>query len=190
MARILVAYAGWTGQTERIALRIAQVLRAQGHDVAQLAEPASLDRALLDRDAVLIGAGVRYGRHARALERAVRDNADFLGAFPNAFFAVSMSASHGGEGFVRARTYLDAFTARTHWQPRATALFAGALAYTRYPSWMRWMMRFIAGRTGAATDTSRDHEYTDWAAVERFAREFGASLATARAPRPERATAP
>ena len=179
MARILVAYTGWKGQTERIALRIAQLLRAQGHDVSQLASPAALARSLLDRDAVVIGGGVRYGRHARALERAVRENAEFLAAFPNAFFSVSMSASRPG-GLAQARAYADAFFARTRWQPRTTALFAGSLAYTGYPAWMRWMMRFISSRSGNATDTSRDHEYTDWDAVERFARDFAASLAPPR----------
>jgi len=186
MARILVAYAGWQGQTECIALRIAQVLRAQGHDVSQLASPSALARALLDRDAVVIGGGVRYGRHPRALERAVAANAHFIAAFPNAFFSVSMSAAHGGAGLDQARAYAEAFAARTGWRPRAVALFGGALAYARYPAWMRWMMRLIARRTGGATDTSRDHEYTDWDAVERFARDFSAALTpvSARTPAP------
>jgi menaquinone-dependent protoporphyrinogen oxidase len=180
MVRILVAYAGWKGQTERVALRIGQVLRAYGHDVSQLDSPSALARALLDRDAVVIGGAVRYGRHARALERAVRENADFLTGFPNAFFSVSMSAAHAGPRLAQARAYVDRFIARTKWQPDTTALFAGALAYTRYPRWMRWMMRLISRRTGGATDTSRDHEYTDWPAVERFAREFARSLAPGR----------
>jgi len=43
------------------------------------------------------------------------------------------------------------------------------------------MMRFISAMVGATTDTSRDHEYTDWAAIERYANELAAQcLANAR----------
>jgi menaquinone-dependent protoporphyrinogen oxidase len=37
-------------------------------------------------------------------------------------------------------------------------------------------MRFIASQTGATTDTSRDHEYTDWQALDRFADELAADV--------------
>jgi menaquinone-dependent protoporphyrinogen oxidase len=33
-------------------------------------------------------------------------------------------------------------------------------------------MRRISAKEGGDTDTSRDYEYTDWAAVDRFAREL------------------
>jgi menaquinone-dependent protoporphyrinogen oxidase len=38
------------------------------------------------------------------------------------------------------------------------------------------MMRMIVGAAGGDTDTSRDYEYTDWPAVDRFAQEFAARL--------------
>jgi menaquinone-dependent protoporphyrinogen oxidase len=44
------------------------------------------------------------------------------------------------------------------------------------------MMRLIAGAAGGDTDTSRDYEYTDWEAVERFAMDFAARLHPVRAP--------
>jgi menaquinone-dependent protoporphyrinogen oxidase len=33
-------------------------------------------------------------------------------------------------------------------------------------------MRVISRREGGDTDTSHDHEYTDWQAVEQFARDL------------------
>jgi menaquinone-dependent protoporphyrinogen oxidase len=42
-------------------------------------------------------------------------------------------------------------------------------------------MRFIVRMARGDTDTSRDYEYTDWSAVERFASEFAARLAPERA---------
>jgi len=34
----------------------------------------------------------------------------------------------------------------------------------------------ISKRKGGPTDTSRDHEFTDWTAVDRFAHQFAAAL--------------
>ena len=37
---------------------------------------------------------------------------------------------------------------------------------------MRWVMKRIAAKAGGAIDTSRDYEYTDWADLRGFARQF------------------
>ena len=37
-------------------------------------------------------------------------------------------------------------------------------------------MRRIAKKAGAETDTSRDYEYTDWVALDRFVEEFGEEI--------------
>ena len=34
---------------------------------------------------------------------------------------------------------------------------------------LRWYMKKASKMNGGSTDTSRDHEYTDWGQVERFA---------------------
>ena len=54
---------------------------------------------------------------------------------------------------------------------------AGALAYTRYGFLTRFFMRRIAKKEGGPTDTSRDHELTDWGMVARFANGMGDALA-------------
>jgi len=64
----------------------------------------------------------------------------------------------------------------TLWTPQHVANFAGALPYRKYPWPLRLMMRFIVSRAGGDTDTSRDYEYTDWNAVDRFAAEFAGRL--------------
>jgi menaquinone-dependent protoporphyrinogen oxidase len=42
-------------------------------------------------------------------------------------------------------------------------------------------MKMIVSFSGGETDSSRDYEYTDWSAVERFARDFARRIA----PQPE-----
>jgi len=66
-------------------------------------------------------------------------------------------------------------------RPRAVAVFAGALRYSRYPWWKRQMLRGFALMGGHDTDPSRDYEYTDWGAVAHFAEAFAASLAAPKA---------
>jgi hypothetical protein len=45
-----------------------------------------------------------------------------------------------------------------------------ALAYPRYGTILRWIMKRIALREGTPTDTSRVHELTDWRALEKVVR--------------------
>jgi hypothetical protein len=40
--------------------------------------------------------------------------------------------------------------------------------YTKYGALVRLVMRIIAKREGASTDTAHDHEYTDWKGLHRF----------------------
>jgi hypothetical protein len=48
----------------------------------------------------------------------------------------------------------------------------GVLAYPQYARLKRYAMTRIAAKEHGHIDTSRDWEYTDWAAVDAFADEF------------------
>lgn len=181
MSRILIAFATIDGQTARVAERVGAVLARSGHAVASMpAEAPGLAPALAEHDAVIVGAGIRYGHHSRRLEATIREHRDVLAARPNAFFSVSLSAGGPGARPASAARYVEEFIAGTGWQPGRTATFAGALRYTKYGALIRFLMRLIVGVAGGDTDTSRDYEYTDWQAVERFAAEFSAHLEAAR----------
>jgi menaquinone-dependent protoporphyrinogen oxidase len=80
-----------------------------------------------------------------------------------------------------AQAVVDAFLDQTQWRPALTALVAGALPYTRYGFWKRFLMKRIARSHGDPIDTSRDHELTDWRALEAFARQAAALLGGGRA---------
>ena len=51
------------------------------------------------------------------------------------------------------------------------------MRYTHYGWLKRLMMKRIVGKAGGSTDTTRDHEYTDWNDLRNFAREFTKRLA-------------
>jgi menaquinone-dependent protoporphyrinogen oxidase len=59
------------------------------------------------------------------------------------------------------------------------AVFPGALQYSKYGPLKRLVVRAFAAVAGHDTDTSKDYEYTDWKAVERFAAAFSEELTSA-----------
>lgn len=182
MSRILVLYDSYDGQTGRIAERIRDVAARAGHQVALRRFEGLADAdEILNHDAVVVGAAVRYGHHGRNIEKALRPYVVALGQRPNAFFSVCLSAGGPGAKPESARRYVEDFTRRTGWQPRESASFAGALTYSKYNPFIRFMMKLIVGMAGGETDASRDYEYTDWVAVERFGKRFVEGLAMAKA---------
>jgi menaquinone-dependent protoporphyrinogen oxidase len=180
MTRILLLHASFDGQTARIAERIGAGCAAAGHHVTVRAvDSAGATFDIATHDAVILGGAVRYGRFGRALESLARANATLLDGLPNALFCVCLTAARP-EGAKQAAQYVAAFERRTGWTPQSSAIFAGALPYRRYNPLLRLVMRLVSGSAGGDTDTSRNHEYTDWAAVDRFAAQFAAGLPFAR----------
>lgn len=178
MSRILVLYQSHDEQTARIARRMGDVIGQAGHAVSlQRFQGASAPLDLRKYDAVLVGAAIRFGHHDRAFEAEVKRHAAELSAVPNAFFSVSLSAGGPGHKPKAVRRYIEEFCQRTRWEPREVASFAGALQYSKYGFFIKFMMKLIVGHSGGETDSSRDYEYTDWVAVERFAQAFTQRLA-------------
>lgn len=179
--RILIVYGTHHGQTALIAQRIAELLResgstatvVNGHNPPRDVDPASFD-------GVIVGGSIQYNRHQRFLRDYVRSHRDALNAMPSAFFSVSgAGAGRSPEQRAKATGYVADFLRDTGWHPAATAAIGGAMAYTKYNPFLRWMLKRIAAREGAPTDTSRDHSFTDWAQVEQFATAFAATIAQA-----------
>jgi menaquinone-dependent protoporphyrinogen oxidase len=50
------------------------------------------------------------------------------------------------------------------------------MAYTQYGPVLRWIAKFVSKRRGGPTDTSQDHEFTDWKAVDRFAERLAKAM--------------
>lgn len=180
MTKILALYGTAYGQTEKITRRIAAHLVALGHTVTLLrgdALPAGL--TLEEYDAFLIAASVIRERHQPYIVEFVRRHAGRLNHVPSAFVSVCGAAIGTSPAEqAEAHRYTDRFLADTGWLPRATATFAGAICYTRYGFLLRWFMKRISRKRGRPTDTSRDHEFTDWAAVDRFAEHLAEMVAS------------
>lgn len=174
MSRILIAYASSHGQTRAIAHALGERLVAAGHAV-RLADAAVAVPDPHGFDAVILGSRVQNGRHAPSIELYVKSHRAALVTTRTAFFSVSLSAAQHGAG-ADPNGYLEKFFATTAWRPGCAVAFGGALNYPRYGRVLRWIMRWLARRGGHSTDTSREHVYTDWSAVTRFADHVAAAF--------------
>jgi menaquinone-dependent protoporphyrinogen oxidase len=178
MPDLLLLYASSHGHTAKIASRIAEALRGDGVTVHIHDAASAPDVAPSGFDGVIVGGSVHAGNHQRSVADWVERHRTSLAAMPTAFFSVSLTAADDSEESRRAtRDYIDDFMDGTGWTPRRTASFAGALQYREYDFMTRLIMRVLMRRGEHPTDTTRDYEYTDWEAVERFAHDCAKLLA-------------
>jgi menaquinone-dependent protoporphyrinogen oxidase len=179
--RILVAYASHYGQTRAVAHRIAQRLRENGCAV-DVVDGRSPIPSPVRYDAVVLGSRVEMGRHASVVLAYIRHHRGELARMPTAFFSVSMAAAKRDAGDDPSGYLMDTF-AELEWCPTESVAFAGALPYRRYDWLTRLVMRRVSRSAGHTTDTSRNHVYTDFAAVDAFARRFVRRLGATEAAR-------
>jgi len=190
--RVLVAYASKHGQTRLVAERIAAVVADLGLDAdLRDLETRDADPWPPDYAGVAVAASIHAGHHQKRVEHWAQAHATTLGLRPSAFVSVSLTAADDSdEARARVRELIDAFADETGWYPTETLACAGALKYREYDVATRVLMRLIARHHGAPTDVHEDVEFTDWDAVERFARAFFADVArhTATSQPPKQAT--
>lgn len=175
MAIIAIAYATQHGHTAKIADYLAASMRRHGLD-ADLYDTDNLPRGLaVERlDAVIVAAPIHAGGYPKSVVQFVRAHTRELRCVPTAFCSIGLAvASRTSDGRAQTRPIVEAFQHETGWRPDRTELVAGALTYTKYNFVVRFVMRRIAAKNGGDVDTSRDYEYTDWDALDRFAAEMG-----------------
>ena len=178
MAKILLVYGTTEGHTAQIAQRMAESMRAGGHEV-DVRDSKEVRRSTVENgyDGVLVGGSVHAGEHQSSVREFVRRNRDLLQRLPSAFFSVSLTAVEvDEEARQETRAMVDKFVRETGWQPSRVEAIAGALVYSQYNIFIRQIMKLISRHQRGPTDTSQDYDYTDWEAVAKFAREFADSL--------------
>ena len=171
---ILILYGSLEGQTQKISELMAEVIRNQEHQVTTLSsEHLPADFSSNNYEAAIIGGSIHMGNYPKGIKTFVTSHRDWLNKVPSAFFTVCMAIhSEQEKSRKEAIGYGEKFISQTGWQPTLTTTFAGAVKYTKYNFVTRLIMKLISKREGGSTDTSRDHEYTDWQKVERFTEDF------------------
>ncbi len=183
MKPYLVLYATREGHTERIGQHLLEVLWKRGL-------PANLERAddlpssfrLEDYQGAILAASVHVGKHEAEITRFVKQHREELEKLPTVFLSVSLSEAGAedaeapperrAQAAADAQRMIDGFLDDTKWHPSKIKAVAGALLYTKYNFLIRLVMKRIARLAGGDTDTSRDYDYTDWAALDRLVDEL------------------
>ena len=175
----VVFYATREGHTRRIAEHIASELRHHDVsvdlcDVSALREPT--DWSMYDW--ACVAASVHVGHHEPEMIAFVTAHRAHLERLRAIFLSVTLAeagaedpmatSERRAKSAADAQMMIDVFTRETGWHPARVLPVAGALAYSQYNFIIRFVMKRIARTAGAPTDTSRDYEFTDWAALDRF----------------------
>jgi menaquinone-dependent protoporphyrinogen oxidase len=184
--RVGVFFATREGHTQRIAERIAADLRILGVDVVVFTVGRPLPFSLSNFSAAVLAASVHAGSHEREMVQFVKDHRSELEHITTAFLSVTLSEA-GAEmrdkspaEHAQFANDVDAMLRRffkeTQWHPTMAKPVAGALLYRHYNFFVRLIMKRIAGKAGAATDTSRDYDYTDWVELDKFVGDLAAEI--------------
>ncbi|MER3374984.1 MAG: menaquinone-dependent protoporphyrinogen IX dehydrogenase [Allomuricauda sp.] len=170
--KILIVYATSEGQTRKIARFMEEVLQTDNHKVV-IADATEEPPSPENFDAVLIGSSIHIQKYHSSIKDYIMKNLDELNQKHSAFFSVSMAiASNIEEEHEEVKKVALGFMEKTGWKPDEISHMAGALKYTQYDYFKKLIMRMIAKKEGGSTDTTKDHEYTDWDAVRSFALDF------------------
>lgn len=184
MARVLILYGTTDGHTRKIATAMAEVLTREGCrvDVVDAKDVAS-DVQPEDYDGIIVAGSIHMGGYQRAVTRWVRRHSGELNRQRGAFVSVCLGIlEQRAEAQREVREIMARFLAHSGWSPALNTTVAGALLYTKYGWFKRWIMRRIVAKAGGDTDTTRDYEYTDWNELRAFARTFARQVAAVHAP--------
>jgi menaquinone-dependent protoporphyrinogen oxidase len=171
--KYFIAYSTIEGQTRKIAETVASVIERAG-DHAVIMNISDLLEFTLERpDGAILCAPIHIGRYPSSFADFVHREAEWLNAVPSAFVSVTLAIRSDNESERReAMHFADVLTEQTDWRPRLVHHAAGALRFTQYDFFKRWMMRRISEKEGGPTDTSQDYELTDWKALQMFVADF------------------
>ena len=176
----LIIFASKYGQTRKVAARVASVLTAAHHE-ALVVDIATInpEYSIAPFDAVILGSPTHSSKHSSELGRFIKRNRAALDEKKTAFFSVSLSAAEGANQCGDSIQCMDQFLTEVGWTPSATTIFAGGIPIQE-TNWLAGLTNWLAGLStkmivgcgGRARDSSTDHQYTNWASVDGFARDF------------------
>jgi menaquinone-dependent protoporphyrinogen oxidase len=188
--RAAIFFATREGQTRKVADRIAAELQTRKAEVALFdvrALPPAIEWSRYDWAAV--AASVHAGHHEPEMIAFVKTHRQALDERHAAFLSVTLSEAgaedeHASkekrdQSAADVQRMIDVFVRETGWRPAHILPVAGALAYSRYNFLVKLVMRCIARKAGAPTDTSRDYEFTNWSRLDEFVDEIVEGLTPA-----------
>jgi len=170
--KVLIIYGSTEGQTRKISRFMEDVLQQEGHQV-MIADAKDEPPSPEGYDAVLIGASIHIHKYQKSVKKYIHQYRDLLNSMRSAFFSVCMAIAREDKSEHKAVYQLThEFFNDSGWKPLEEVYFAGAVKYTKYDYFRKFIMRMISRKAGGGTNISKDFEYTDWEQVKSFALDF------------------
>ena len=180
MSRVLVLYGTTEGQTAKIARAIAASLNAAAIET-DVVQAGTSDPRPSHYTGVIVAGSIHGGGYQKPVAKWIRAHIADFGNQPTAFVSVCLAVvSTQEKARDEARTIPRRFVDELGWHPTLIKVVAGALPYTKYNFFTRWIMKRIVSSAGGDTDTSRDYEYTDWEDLRQFSNRFAGLVVSAR----------
>ena len=174
--RILVLYSTVDGHTREICERLASTLEAAGVETTLAELTANTTQNTSGFAAIVLGASIRYGKHRPEVAAFINRHHEYLASTPSAFFSVNAVARKPAKQAPDTNPYVRKFLQTIQWQPGLVGIFAGKIDYPSYGSFDKYMIRFIMWMTKGPTDLNGTFEFTDWDAVDTFAKRVADRL--------------
>ncbi|HVO96429.1 MAG TPA: flavodoxin domain-containing protein [Bryobacteraceae bacterium] len=183
MKPILVLYATRQGQACRIAEHVADTLRSR-HLTTEIVDAAGIPDgfSLSKFSMAFLIASVHLGKHEPEMKAFIKSHLPELEGMRTAFVSVSLSQAGAEDPLSQSEKRLQAhadvkrtigdFLAECDWHPSRVEAVAGALMYLKYNFALRFVMKRVARAAGKSTDTSRNHEFTDWVRLDQVVQDF------------------
>lgn len=172
--KIAIYFSTHYGQTRTIAYYMKEKLsKVPGvkivTEVYEINKKSPIENLAKDVDYIFIGSPVYRGNFLKYFVKWVRDHKSALTAKKTAFFSVSLNAiDKRPECRIEDEKLIRKFINLTGWTPDYVASLGGALNYVSYNWFIRIIMKKISSAAGGPTDTTKNFELTDWAAVDSF----------------------
>jgi len=171
MSSILIIYSSVDGHTKTICERIEGVIKTSLNTTLMSLDDATHED-ISKYDRIVIGASIRYGKHRPSLFNFIEKNLDLLNSKYSAFFTVNIVARKPEKNTAKTNPYMIKFLKKSPWKPNLLDVFAGKLDFPTYNFSDKYIIKFIMWITKGPTDTSKVYEFTNWAAVDNFAKKL------------------
>ncbi|GHB42822.1 menaquinone-dependent protoporphyrinogen IX dehydrogenase [Mongoliitalea lutea] len=170
----IIIYSSVDGQTKKICEYVQSLLSEFKEEVKLLSiedfiqEELSLDVF----SKIILASSIRYGKHNQEITALIHQEHQILQTKTAAFISVNLVARKKEKSSYNTNPYVIKFLQTIPWKPTVTAVFAGQLNYKIYSFWDKLLIRLIMKLTKGPTDPNTDIEYTDWEAVDAFAKKW------------------
>lgn len=172
MKKLLIVYGTTEGQTAKVVRHLEKKAIKLGVEVTAY-NATEVPPEPYGFDMVLLAGSIHMLKFQSALIHYATKNEGILAQKPNALIAVSLSAAQMDEESEEGlQKCVDGFVESTGWKPQLVEHVAGALKYIEYDFMKRFILKQIAKSKGHNTDTSQDHEFTDWNRLDEFMVNF------------------